>query len=107
VRYRRAEHGHHRVADEFLHGAAVALYHLLQLSVIWAEPGAHIFGVGPLGSCGEAHQVAEEHRDDLAFLTQRGGRGLAERGCAEWAERELAGELLPAIRTGGHVPSLA
>jgi len=107
VRHRRAEHGHHRVADEFLHGAAVALDHLLQLRVVWTQPGAHVLGVGLLRGRGEAHQVTEEHRDDLALLAERGGRGLAEWGRAERAEGELAGEVLAAVRTCGHAASLA
>ncbi len=107
MRHRRAEHGHHRVPDEFLHGAAVALDHLLQLRVVGAEPGAHVLGVGLLRGSSESHQVTEEHRNHLAFLADRSRGGLADWSPAEWAEREVAGELLAAVRACGHDPSVA
>ena len=71
VRDRRPEHRHHRVTDEFFHGAAMALDHLLELGMVRAEPGANVLGVGVLRGGGEADQVAEEHRDHLAFLADR------------------------------------
>ncbi len=107
VRHRRAEDRHHRVADEFLHGAAVALDHLLELGMVRAESGAHVLGVGVLRGGGEAHEVAKEHGDDLAFLTDWGRVTLAEWPRTERAEREVAGELLGAIRACGHGPSFA
>ncbi len=67
VRGRGAEQGHDRVSDELLDGAAVPL-----------ELGAHALVVGPqerldvlrihrFGTGGEADEVAENDRDDLAL----------------------------------------
>src|ERR1019366_8124038 len=89
-----------------LDGTAVAVDHALELGVIWAEPSAHVLGVGVLRGGGEAHQVTEENRDDLAFLPNRGRRGRAPRRRAVRAEREVAGEFLGAIRAGGHGPNV-
>ena len=103
----RAEHGHDGIADELLHGPAVAFDHALELGVIRAQPGTHVLGVGVLRGGGEPHQVAEEHRDHLALLADRSRGALAEGQPTEGAEREGAGELLGAVRAGGHVSSLA
>ena len=102
VRDRRAEHRHHRVADELLHRAAVPLDLLSQAGVVGADPGAHVLGIRRLRRSGEADQIAEEHRDDLALLVHRRGGLLAQRRGAEGAERKLARKLLAAGGTGRH-----
>ena len=71
VGQRGAEEGHDRVADELLHGAAVALELGLQAGVVRRQHPAHVLGVELLGAAGEADEVGEEHRDDLALLEDR------------------------------------
>ena len=68
-----AEHGHGAVADELVQGAAQAFDLGPQAGVVGAQQGADVLGVGLVGAGGEAHQVAEQHRDQAAFL----GRGRA------------------------------
>ena len=69
---RRAEHRHHRVADELLDGAPEPLdLGPNRAEVIGATgPGRPRDRPGPTG--GEPDQVAEQHRDDLALLAGRG-----------------------------------
>jgi hypothetical protein len=55
-----SEHGHDRVADELLDGAAVPLELLAQARVVRADAGANILGVCAFGSGGEADEIAEE-----------------------------------------------
>ena len=52
VRGRRAEDGHHRIADELLDGAAVALELAADAGVVAAELGLDVLGVHPLGARG-------------------------------------------------------
>ena len=59
VRDRRAEDGHHRVADELLHGAPVALDLLAEAREVRADAGADVLGVGLLRGGSEADEVAE------------------------------------------------
>ena len=106
VRDRRAEDGHHRVPDELLDRAAVALDLLPQARVVRADARADVLGVGGFRGRGEADEVAEEHGHDLALLLHRSCRLRGQRGRTERAERELAGELLTARRAGRHAPSL-
>ncbi len=54
-------HGHHCVADELLHRAAVALDHLAGELEVAGEELAGLFRVAALGECGEAHEVSEEN----------------------------------------------
>jgi hypothetical protein len=68
VRHGRAEDGHHRIADELLHGAAVALDLLSQAGVVGADAGAHVLGVCRFGGRGEADEAAEEDGHDLALV---------------------------------------
>ena len=72
VRDRCAEDGHDRVADELLHGAAEALDLGAQARVVRGEHRAHVLRVELLGAAGEADEVGEEDRDDLALLTPAG-----------------------------------
>ena len=57
---RRAEDGHHRVADELLDGAPEALDLLAQARVVGADAGTDVFGVGLLRGGREADEVAEQ-----------------------------------------------
>ena len=68
---RGAEDGHHRVADELLDRSAEALDLDLQPFVVRPERRADVLWVGPVGAAGEAHEVDEEHRDDLPLLGRR------------------------------------
>ena len=107
VRDRSAEHRHHRVPDELLDRPAVALDLLPQARVVGADARAHVLGVGGIRGGGEADQVAEEHRHDLALLLHRAADGCSVSGArAERAERKLARELLAAGRASRHPPSL-
>ena len=67
VRGRRAEERHHRVADELLDGAAVALELGADALVVRAEERLDVLGVELLGPLREADEVAEDDRDDLAL----------------------------------------
>ena len=70
VRRRRAEKRHHRIPDELLDGAAVALELFSDALVIRAEESFDVFGIHRLSPSREPDEVAEDHRDDLA-LTPR------------------------------------
>ena len=89
VRQRGAEERHDGVADELLHGAAVALELGLHAGVVRREHSADVLGVELLGAAGEPDQVGEQHGDDLALL-EDGRLGLAglEGGAAGGAEGE-------------------
>ncbi len=71
VRDRSTEHGHDRVADELLHGAAEALELGADARVVGLEQPPHVLRVHPLRAGGEADEVAEEAGDDLALLARR------------------------------------
>ena len=64
---RGAEKGHHRVADELLHGPAVAFELRAEALVVRGEQRLHVLGVELVGTLGEADEVAEDHRDDLSL----------------------------------------
>ena len=85
MRGRSAEERHHRVADELLDGAAEALELLAQMRVVRGEQAADVLGIELLGAGGEADEIGEEHRHDLALLAHRRRRSLERRaaGVAE------------------------
>ena len=90
VHGRHAEDGHDRVADELLHGPAVALDDRLRRLEVARHHPAQALGVDPLAERGRAGHIAEEDGDDLARLPR--GFGLGERRAAGVAEpRALAG----------------
>ena len=60
VSRRRSPDGHHRVADELLDRAAVALDDLACLGEVAAQQLACLFGITILGQCREADEVSEE-----------------------------------------------
>ena len=67
MRDRGAEERHHRVADELLHRAAVALELAANARVVGAEERLDVLGVELLGARGEADEVAEDDGNDLAL----------------------------------------
>jgi hypothetical protein len=80
VRDGRAEDRHHRVADELLHRPAEALDLRPQAPVVGREHGAHVLRVELLRSSGEADQIGEEDRYDLALFPRRRLLGGERRG---------------------------
>ena len=102
--YGRAEERHHRVADELLDRAAVALELAAQALVVRRKHRAHVLRVEALGPRGEADQVTEEHRDDLALLAR--GRRRGERRAAGVAEARVGRVLAAAGRARRHGRSL-
>jgi len=105
VRDRRAEDGHDGVADELLDRAAEALDLPAQSRVVRVQKVAHVLRVGALGTRGEADEVAEEDRDDLALL-HLGRRLRGQRRRTVQAEPGSLRVLLAAGRAGEHPRSL-
>ena len=93
---RDAEHGHHRVADELLDRAAVALDHGLHLLEVAGHHAPEALGVEALGQAGETGDVGEDDRDRLADRPV--GRLVGQEGAAAGAEPRADGLLRPAGR---------
>ncbi|CAN5290797.1 hypothetical protein BH20ACT13_BH20ACT13_14840 [soil metagenome] len=74
MRGRRSEQGHDRIADELLHGAAVAFELRAEALVVRGEQSLDVLGVELLGALGEADEVAEDDRHDLPFSALCGHR---------------------------------
>src|SRR5262249_39035678 len=80
----RAEHRHHRVANELLHDAAEGLELVAHRSVVRRENCAYVLRVELLRARREADEVDEDDADDAALLPrfrlglQRGAAGEAE-----------------------------
>ena len=93
VRHRRAEHRHHRVADEFLEEGIEPLDHRAQGGEQVGLQGTHILGIQLLRDRREAAQVGEQHgcRSTVGIgrrdgnCRRRGGQLVA----ATRAEREV------------------
>jgi hypothetical protein len=68
---RRAEDGHHGVADELLNRAGMPLELVADASVVRGEQLANVLGVEPLGLGGEANEVDEDNGDVLSLLGER------------------------------------
>ena len=64
----RPEQGHHRVAHELLHRAAVTLEFGPKTEVVGRNQRVHILRVEPLGSRGEPDQVGEDDAYSLSLL---------------------------------------
>jgi hypothetical protein len=105
VRDRRPKHRHDRVADELLHRAAVALEHRSEVAVIRLKKPSHLLRVHSLRARGEADEVGEQHRDDLAFLARR-CRVRGEGGSAGVTKASASRVLLTAVRAGDHWQSV-
>ena len=74
---RSAEESHHRVSDELLDRAAVALQLRAHALVVRAEDRSHVLRIELLGLRSEADQVAEDHGDDLALLARERRVGVS------------------------------
>ena len=103
VQHRHAEHGHHGVADELLHGAAVPLDDRLHPLEVAREQRAQPFGIERLAERGRAGQVAEQHGHRLALLA---GRSRGPLRAALRTEPERSFRLEATRRTGRHAASL-
>ena len=77
----------HGITDELLHDPAVGLDLLAGHREVVGEHLADVLGIGRLRGCREADQIAEQRRDDLAFLGE-GASGIAQGGSALSAEVE-------------------
>ena len=88
VRGGHAEHPDHRIADELLDDATEGLDLFARRREILREHLVDVFGIGRLRGRGEPDEVAEQRRDDLAFLGHGTGRRHELRAA-------LAAELLP------------
>ena len=93
LRDRRAPERHHRVADELLDRAAVALNRRPRKVEVAREELSRLLGIPRLGRGGEADEVDEEHGDEPAFGDRRrralGRRVERERRAALAAELRL------------------
>ncbi len=103
VRDRHPEDGHHRVADELLDRAAMALEDRAHPLVVAAHRRPERLGIGDAAERGRPGQVAEDDGDDLAHLAR--GRLLRERSPAAAAEPE-PGRILPPTRVALHLANV-
>jgi hypothetical protein len=101
VGHRRAEQGHHGVADELLHRSPEAFQVGPEALVVGGEHTSDVLDVQALGPAGEADQVAEQHADPLALLPAGGGRG-GQRRRAGQAEPGPLGVVLAAATADRH-----
>ena len=101
---RRAEHPHHRVADELLDDSPEALDFLADAREVPVEVRADILGVEGLGTGCRVHEVDEERGDDPPFVAD--ASRLDERGSARAAEARSLGILLAAASADPHKGSL-
>ena len=99
-----AEDGHHRVADELLHGSAVRLERAAHLVEVAPHHAAHRLRVEPLAERRRAGHVGEDDRHDLAGLPL--GSGLRESGAAGRAETGPRTRFLAALGASRHEPNL-
>ena len=76
----RAPQGHHRIADELLHPAAVALDDLRHGREVAILQGPDLLGIAALGKGGEADEVSEEDGHQAPFGLG-GGDGCGRRVC--------------------------
>ena len=92
VRDRRAEHGHHGIADELLDDPAVSGDHLARGIEVAGQELADLLGILRLGSSGEADEVGEQDGDEPTLRDRRRrdrGRRRACRGRAGNRRRQV------------------
>ena len=82
VRDGSPEERHHRVPDELLDGAAVALELAADASVVRAQKRVDVLGIHRLRALREADEVAEDDRDDLALAARRARHAPESTTCA-------------------------
>ena len=104
VRDRRAEDGHHRVADELLDGSAFCLDLLAHGLGVGAEHVLEVFRVQRLAERRRPRDVRKEHGHDPALGRARGPLGR-ERPAAARAEAGVVGVLGRTGRAGRHRPT--
>jgi hypothetical protein len=104
VHRRRAEDGHHGVADELLDRSPVALEDAAHLVEVARVDPPHRLGIDALAEHRRVGHVAEEHRDGLSGLAAR--RLRRQRRPAGQAEARPLGVVLAAAGAAGHVPSV-
>ena len=101
VQHRHAEHGHHGVADELLHAAAVPLDDRLHPLEVAREQRTQPLRVERLAERGRAGEVAEEDRHRLALLLRPRGHS-GEREATLLAELRALAVRMPTARTNQH-----
>jgi hypothetical protein len=99
VRSRDAEHAEHRVTDELLDDAPVALDRRSRHRGVLGQHPIDVLGIGRLGRGRERDEVAEQGGDDLALL---GHGGSPERRRALHAELGALRVVAAACGTGDH-----
>ena len=95
VRAGHAEHGHHRVADVLLHGAAVLGDHRARQLEERGEVSAKLLGIGARGHLGRADDVGKQQCCELPLRAFR----KLERSAAGRAEAITIARLSTAART--------
>jgi len=77
------EEGHDRIADELLHGAAVALELGAEARVVRAQQRLDVLRIELLGALRKADEVAGDDGHDLALSALRGhGQALFASSCS-------------------------
>ncbi len=100
----QAEDGHHRIADEFLHGPAVVLEDRPDGVEVARHHGPQRLGARAAAVLHGGPGVREDQRHGLAPL--RRGRGEVQRGAARPAAAEVGEVLLAAVRAETPVAGL-
>ena len=107
VQHRHAEHGHHGVADELLHTAAVPLDDRLHPLEVARQQRTQPLGIERLAERRRARQVAEQDRHRLALLLRPRGRGRGrKREATLLAELGALAVLVPTTRADQHESTL-
>ena len=102
MRDRQTEHGHHRVADELLDGAAVALDDFASGGEVAAHQAAQLFRIERLAERGRPRHVGEEDGHQPSLLGHRRPSVIARWYAARSLGRsEPAGSPGRAARRGG------
>ena len=106
-RRRRTPDRHHRIADEFLDGAAVELDQAPARVEVAREELAGVLGVAPGGGCREADEVGEQHADEPALGDGRGRPRCPCRRGRRDGSAALAAEPVTGLerRTAGGAPA--
>ncbi len=95
VRDRRPPDGHHRVADELLDRPAVQRDQPPAGLEVAGEHLPGVLGVAALGRGGEADEIREQHRDELALRGRRRGGGDRRRAAVQRVPALVAEASLP------------